>query len=116
MPGGWRGVRRLLLASCCSARPDRQEESMRTFSLRGHVALVTGSSRGIGAAIVKTLGEAGCAVVVNYRERAAEAEELAKAIVSAGGKVIAIAADVSKTDAVAAMVQRASSELGPVDI
>jgi 3-oxoacyl-[acyl-carrier protein] reductase len=89
---------------------------MRTFALRGHVALVTGGSRGIGAAIVKALGEAGCAVAVNYRERAAEAEELAKAIIKAGGKAVAIAADVSKTDAVADMVQRASNELGPVDI
>jgi 3-oxoacyl-[acyl-carrier protein] reductase len=89
---------------------------MRTFALRGHVALVTGGSRGIGAAIVKALGEAGSAVAVNYRERAAEAEELANAIIKAGGKAIAIAADVSKTDAVAEMVQRASSELGSIDI
>ena len=59
---------------------------MRTFALRGHVALVTGGSRGIGAAIVRALGEAGCAVAVNYRERATEADALAKAIVSAGGK------------------------------
>src|SRR5262249_43162268 len=89
---------------------------MRTFSLRGHVALVTGGSRGIGAAVVKTLGEAGCSVAVNYRERAAEAEQLAKAIVTAGGKAVAIAADVSQADVVAAMVTRAGSELGPVDI
>jgi 3-oxoacyl-[acyl-carrier protein] reductase len=89
---------------------------MRTFSLRGHVALVTGGSRGIGAAIVKTLGEAGCSVAVNYRERAAEAEELAKAIVKAGGGAIAVGADVSKADAVTAMVERAASALGPIDI
>ena len=89
---------------------------MRTFSLRGHVALVTGGSRGIGAAIVKALGEAGCSVAVNYRERAAEAEELAKAIVTAGGRAIAAGADVSQADAVAAMVERASRELGPIDI
>ena len=89
---------------------------MRTFSLRGHVALVTGGSRGIGAAIVKALGEAGCSVAVNYRERAAEAEGLAKDIVKAGGRAIAAGADVSRSDAVAAMVQRAGSELGPVDI
>ncbi len=89
---------------------------MRTFSLRGHVALVTGGSRGIGAAIVKALGEAGCSVAVNYRERAAEAEALAKDIVKAGGRAIAAGADVSRSDAVAAMVQRAASELGPVDI
>ncbi len=89
---------------------------MRTFSLRGHVALVTGGSRGIGAAIVKALGEAGCSVAVNYRERAAEAEELAEAIVKAGGGAIAIGADVSQADAVSAMVERASGELGPIDI
>ena len=89
---------------------------MGTSSLRGHVALVTGGSRGIGAAIVKALGDAGCAVAVNYRERAAEAGTLARAIVAAGGKAFAIAADVSKADAVAAMVERVSSELGPIDI
>jgi 3-oxoacyl-[acyl-carrier protein] reductase len=89
---------------------------MRTFSLRGHVALVTGGSRGIGAAIVKALGEAGCSVAVNYRERAAEAEALAADIVKAGGRAIAVGADVSGSDAVATMVARASRELGPVDI
>ena len=89
---------------------------MRTFALRGHVALVTGGSRGIGAAIVKTLGEAGCSVAVNYRERAAEAEALAKNIVTAGGRAIAVQADVSKSDAVREMVARASAALGPVDI
>jgi 3-oxoacyl-[acyl-carrier protein] reductase len=89
---------------------------MRTFSLRGHVALVTGGSRGIGAAIVKALGEAGCSVAVNYRERAAEAAALAKDIVKAGGRAIAVGADVSNSAAVAAMVQGATSELGPVDI
>ncbi len=89
---------------------------MRTFALRGHVALVTGGSRGIGAAIVKALGEAGCSVAVNYRERAAEAEALAKNIVTAGGRAIAVQADVSKPDAVREMVARASAALGPVDI
>src|SRR5215813_10860546 len=66
-------------------------KAMSTNDLRGHVALVTGGSRGIGAAIVKALGEAGCAVAINYRERAAEAETLAKDIVTAGGKAVAIA-------------------------
>ena len=89
---------------------------MATGNLRGHVALVTGGSRGIGAAIVKALGEAGCAVAVNYRERAVDAEALAKAIVATGGRAIAVGADVSKADAVSAIVQRASSEFGPVDI
>jgi 3-oxoacyl-[acyl-carrier protein] reductase len=89
---------------------------MRTFALRGHVALVTGGSRGIGAAIVRALGEAGCSVALNYRERTAEAEALAKNIVAAGGRAIAAGADVSKPDAVRDMVARAGEALGPVDI
>jgi 3-oxoacyl-[acyl-carrier protein] reductase len=89
---------------------------MTTNSLHGHVALVTGGSRGIGAAIVKMLAEAGAAVAINYRERSAEAETLAKGIIAAGSRAVAIAADVSEAAAVAALVERAKSELGPVDI
>jgi 3-oxoacyl-[acyl-carrier protein] reductase len=89
---------------------------MTTNSLHGHVALVTGGSRGIGAAIVRMLAEAGAAVAINYRERAAEAETLAKGITAAGGRAVAIAADVSDSDAAADMVARAASELGPIDI
>jgi 3-oxoacyl-[acyl-carrier protein] reductase len=85
-------------------------------SLSGRTALVTGGSRGIGAAIVKMLGLAGCAVAVNYRERAAEANAVANEVVRAGGRAMAIAADVSRSDAVQAMVQRVSGELGPIDI
>ncbi|MGX1109302.1 MULTISPECIES: SDR family NAD(P)-dependent oxidoreductase [Bradyrhizobium] len=89
---------------------------MTTSSLHGHVALVTGGSRGIGAAIVKMLADAGAAVAINYRERSAEAETLAKGIIAAGGRAVAIAADVSEAAAVAALVEGAKSELGPVDI
>jgi 3-oxoacyl-[acyl-carrier protein] reductase len=89
---------------------------MTTETLRGRVALVTGGSRGIGAAIVRRLADAGVAVAVNYRERTDEANALVKSIVGTGGKAVAIAADVSHTDAVAQMVQRANSELGPIDI
>ncbi|WFU30811.1 3-oxoacyl-ACP reductase FabG [Bradyrhizobium brasilense] len=89
---------------------------MTTSSLHGHVALVTGGSRGIGAAIVKMLADAGAAVAINYRERSAEAETLAKGIIAAGGRAVAIAADVSEAAAVATLVERAKSGLGPVDI
>jgi 3-oxoacyl-[acyl-carrier protein] reductase len=89
---------------------------MTTATLRGHVALVTGGSRGIGAAIVRALAEQGAAVAINYRERAGEAEALAKQITAAGGKAIAIRADVSQGPAVAQLVQRATDELGPIDI
>ncbi|MDI4237654.1 3-oxoacyl-ACP reductase FabG [Bradyrhizobium sp. Arg237L] len=89
---------------------------MTTATLRGHVALVTGGSRGIGAAIVRALAEQGAAVAINYRERAGDADALAKEISTAGGKAIAIGADVSQGAAVAQLVQRATAELGPIDI
>ncbi|WP_342723418.1 3-oxoacyl-ACP reductase family protein [Bradyrhizobium sp. B097] len=89
---------------------------MTTNSLHRHVALVTGGSRGIGAAIVKMLAEAGAAVAVNYRERSAEAETLAKGITAAGGRAVAVGADVSEAADVTSLVERAKSELGPIDI
>jgi 3-oxoacyl-[acyl-carrier protein] reductase len=89
---------------------------MTTGILHGRIALVTGGSRGIGAAIVRSLAEVGAAVAVNYRERAGEANALVKAIGEARGHAIAVAADVSQADAVARMVQRVKSDLGPIDI
>ena len=89
---------------------------MTTENLRGHVALVTGGSRGIGAAIVRALAGAGAAVAINYRERATEADALARDITGAGGKALAIAADVAQGGAVAAIMERVKSEFGPIDI
>jgi 3-oxoacyl-[acyl-carrier protein] reductase len=83
--------------------------------LSGHVALVTGGSRGIGAAIAAALAQAGAAVAVNYRERAAQAEAVVAKIKDAGGRAIAVAADVSRSDAVAAMIEQVATTLGPVD-
>jgi 3-oxoacyl-[acyl-carrier protein] reductase len=85
-------------------------------SLNGRTALVTGGSRGIGAAIARSLAQAGAAVAVNYRERASEANALVEAIGEASGRAMAVAADVSQSDAVARMVQRVTSDLGPIDI
>jgi 3-oxoacyl-[acyl-carrier protein] reductase len=84
--------------------------------LKSHIALVTGASRGIGAAIALGLAEAGVAVAVNYRERAAEADAIVAKIKDAGGRAIATAADVSQAAAVANMVDQVGSALGPIDI
>src|SRR6185436_14206134 len=93
-----------------------REALMTTNDLRGRVALVTGGSRGIGAAIVRALADAGAAVIINYREQKAAAETLAAAIGSAGGRAVAIRADISHSDEVAQLFARADAQFGPVDI
>jgi 3-oxoacyl-[acyl-carrier protein] reductase len=85
-------------------------------SLTNRVAVVTGGSRGIGRAVAIALAEAGADVAVNYRERAAEARSVVEAIRGAGGRAMAVAADVSQAAAVAQMVASVTAELGPVDI
>jgi 3-oxoacyl-[acyl-carrier protein] reductase len=84
--------------------------------LTGRVALVTGGSRGIGRAVALALADAGAAVAVNYRERADDARTVVDAIRSAGGRVMAIGADVSRSVEVSAMVAAVVHELGPVDV
>jgi 3-oxoacyl-[acyl-carrier protein] reductase len=86
------------------------------LDLTGHIALVTGGSRGIGAAIAIALAEAGAAVAVNYRERADDAEAIVGKIEDMGGRAIAVAADVSQAAGVTRMVDRVASALGPIDI
>ena len=84
--------------------------------LRGRTALVTGGSRGIGAAISRALAEAGAAVVINYRERNDEAKKLAEDLRKTGVDIITVQADVSLAAAVSKMVDIAKSELGTIDI
>jgi 3-oxoacyl-[acyl-carrier protein] reductase len=79
-------------------------------SLDGKVALVTGGSRGIGAAVARELGEAGARVAVNYRSSADAAKQIAEGI---GG--IAVEGDVADPAAASAVVEQVEDELGDLD-
>jgi NAD(P)-dependent dehydrogenase (short-subunit alcohol dehydrogenase family) len=80
------------------------------------VAIITGASRGIGAATAKVLAERGHRVVVNYRSSADEADEVVAAVTAAGGDAIAIRADVTEADDVAAMANQTEQRWGRVDV
>jgi 3-oxoacyl-[acyl-carrier protein] reductase len=84
--------------------------------LTGKVALVTGTSRGIGRAIAIALARAGADVAVNYRSRHQEANETCDEIKRLGRRSIAVEADVSVTADVARLVATVETELGPVAI
>src|SRR5689334_8926947 len=88
----------------------------RMTDLSRRVAVVTGGSRGIGRAVAISLAEAGAAVAVNYLEQSAAAESVVEAIRDAGGKAVAVRADVSRADEVARMLTETERALGPVDV
>jgi len=89
--------------------------SIEEFSLRGRVAIVTGSGRGIGAAIARTFARAGAAVTVTART-ATDVDAVAKEIEASGGTAFAHPADVADLDALPALVARTVEQLGGLDI
>jgi 3-oxoacyl-[acyl-carrier protein] reductase len=84
--------------------------------LAGRVALVTGAGRNIGRAIALTLAEGGAAVALNAHRSQAEIDSVAGEIVAAGGKALAVLADVTDPAAVARMVEAVEADLGRIDI
>ncbi|MDQ1409367.1 MAG: 3-oxoacyl-[acyl-carrier protein] reductase [Acidobacteriaceae bacterium] len=85
-------------------------------SLSGKIAIVTGGSRGIGAAIATRLAGDGAAVAVNYATHEAEANDVVQKIVQAGGKAVAIRADVSKTEDVRLLFNEVAERFDELDI
>ena len=85
-------------------------------SLAGKRALVTGSSRGIGADTIAYFAEAGASVVINFRNKQARAVKLAESIRTAGGTALTIGADLTDAASVASMFETIQGELGGLDI
>ncbi|AMX94032.1 SDR family oxidoreductase [Mesorhizobium sp. M7A.F.Ca.CA.001.09.2.1] len=79
-------------------------------------AIVTGASKGIGAAIAQRLARDGVAVVVNYARGRAEAEELVRAIETGGGRAIAVQADIANPNGIAVLFDAGEKAFGGIDI
>ncbi|PRY17478.1 SDR family oxidoreductase [Kineococcus rhizosphaerae] len=85
-------------------------------SLAGKRALITGSSRGIGAQTATYVAEAGASVVVNYRSKAPRADKLVSSLTASGATAIAVGADLTDPASVTAMFERVREEFGGLDL
>jgi 3-oxoacyl-[acyl-carrier protein] reductase len=91
------------------------KRSSNMSNLQGKVALVTGASKGIGAAIARELASRGAAVAVNYSGGKAGADAIVSEIKAAGGKAIAVQANLADTDSIAPLIAKVASEFAPIE-
>ncbi len=97
--------------------PERAGADFRTmFSLAGRMALVTGASRGIGAAIARMLGQMGADVAVNHLDDAAAAAAVVGELHAIGRRAAALDVDVGRKDVATALVMATEAALGPIDV
>ena len=90
--------------------------NIQSTNLQGKVALVTGASKGIGAAIALELASRGAAVAVNYSGSKAGADKVVAEIKAAGGKAVAVQANLADTESIGPLVAKVAKELGPIDV
>src|ERR1700680_555109 len=94
----------------------RQRGDLYMSKLAGKVAVVTGASKGIGAAIAKSFAAEGASVVVNYASSKAGADTVVADITAAGGKAVAVKGDVSKAAEAQGIVDAAMKNYGRLDV
>lgn len=92
------------------------QKSADAYALNGKVVLVTGASRGIGAAVAKRFGAAGAKVAVVYRSGADAANAVVKDIAAMGTEALAVAGDIAKTEDAKAIVARTVERFGSIDV
>ena len=100
-------------------KPDQvmsTDSNTNSKKLAGKVAVVTGASKGIGAAIAQALGAEGAAVIVNYSSSQSDGERVAKEIVALGGKAVAVQANLSKPDEIERLFVKSKAIFGRLDI
>ena len=84
--------------------------------LSGRIAVVTGGSRGIGAAVAKGLGKEGATVIINYNHSQGEAEAVVNEIKAMGSLAVALQADISDAEATKVFIEKALADFGKIDI